>query len=312
MIYCSNKSDVSLNAYFITTYPRGAYLFILSLMFKTLKTLKKVPTARMTDLKTDNLSLTGKISTANAGSNFPVVQLGNLTAEELYAAATRVNSRDIDERSMSAQKDLFTTEVASKYFTPFFIGKEKIKVYGNPITMSIDSPYWYNLKKSGLAEPGEIVHILTEFSVTKYPDQFVMMWLWMNQMVRYCWIYNKWLSLDEIFYIAELMNYFGIELNEEGGDVQDVCNDTILRHIQIELKSWKYLNKERLDWINRIISLSLQCFTRGSKVMGHNMKVVATAALKLPFEKPTEKAEGKDKEENDEGDEEGTVMETVD
>lgn len=211
------------------------------------------------------------------------------TADELYALATRANKREGNKLDMSAEKDLFTSTIARKYFTKFYVGKEKIVVYGNPILMSCASTYWHNLKESGMLHPHDTHHVMTGTSVTKYPDQFVMAWSRMNGIACSSWLdtTDRFLSLDEVFYIVELMNYFGIELDEVGDkpDSNDDSGVNVQTHIMRVLESWKFIDKEKIYWINRILTLAIHLSLQKQEYWAFKLKKAVADVLKLSFEK---------------------------
>ena len=208
-----------------------------------------------------------------------------LSCEQLFTSAYPLfdpsSKGNLDDSIMHSMYELFNSKLASQHFTPYLVGQERVKVYGNPMVMRAHSGYWRNIREMNDfvsevkdlkgAEETEygLRHVAPHILVTEFPTQFVDCWCYMNGVTTQPYEYESIsdLSLPEIFKSLQLSDYFQT--------VSDIQTDSLIQIGNIT-KNWRSLDLERIELINRLSTWSAKLHNTGFKNVCANL-------LRLPF-----------------------------
>jgi len=122
-----------------------------------------------------------------------------------------------DKGKWASAELLFTEAVAKKYFIPFLVGKEKVKVYGNPLTMYHRSLFWKDRVTQDVdtnADSG-VIHLLPGLELSSCCCEFVVLWSYMNGVFdssHYVKRTNLIDGIDQVLAIWNLHIYFGVKV----------------------------------------------------------------------------------------------------
>lgn len=209
------------------------------------------------------------------------------TAEQFYALATKLDSRNLSPSQVEVERQLFDSKVTSKGFTKYLVGKEKVEFYGNALLMSSKSMLLKN-DKSIIGE----THILTDMSATQYPDQLINMWSYLNGIAPLSWINTveekSYLKLDEAFYVIELHTKLGVSFVDIQNDklwlAQKPLGSVIANHVVTGMNAWQSINRERLDQIIKVLNIAMDCASQGNMTVSTKLKAAAAAAIQKVYE----------------------------
>jgi len=183
--------------------------------------------------------------------------------------------------------ELFNTELASEYFSPYLLGEEKIKVYGNPMIMRAHSGHWRimgemngfisDLKKTDKSVKRveeNYIHVAPHIQVGKFALQTVNCWSFMNGITDEPCDFvsldrSNDASIQEVFRVLELCDYFQININI---NVLPECVDCIEKITS----NWTYLDLERMELIGRMLTWSAKL---GSKELKSECQEMLTLDL---------------------------------
>jgi len=157
----------------------------------------------MTDLKANTpVAITEKKSDAILGPQGPQ------TCDDLWTLASLDNNGD-----WGAAKLLFTEEVAKEHFKSFLVGKEKIKVYGNPLTMYHRSLFW----KDALKKSTDVSHLLPNIELSTCCCEFIVLWSFINGALDFSHHIkrtNLVNAIDQTLVIWTIHIYFGVKVGD--------------------------------------------------------------------------------------------------
>lgn len=191
-------------------------------------------------------------------------------SDDLFKAVSAEIKVILAEPIALTAERLFTKSTASKYFTTFLVGQEKIPVYGNPVIMARSSIYFNNLLEFN--ECTETLELLTDIKITEYPLQFVLLWSYLNGISNFSNTLSK-AKLDEIFRFNELHDYFGTAA---------VYYDQVADAIHRETRDWRELTTERIQYINRFLVLASR-YSVTKYTAATNIKNMCRKLLDLEF-----------------------------
>lgn len=196
------------------------------------------------------------------------------TAEQLFAEA--INDKDNDERNRvhEAETNFYNSKLASKHFTAYYVGEEKILLYGNPMVMASSSGFWSNAMKVELPETNEPQHIMSNIKIVPHAYHFICLWSYMNGISNASTYPNdNHYTMEEIFYIFEIHNYFDVWLGCEHSE----SLDHLIAHINNIVCGWDVLDQERIEQCGSLLVLMSKALTSKQKMADHLKNIIAMA-----------------------------------
>ena len=159
------------------------------------------------------------------------------TCDDLWTLASLDNNGDWE-----AAKLLFTEEVAKEHFKPFLVGKEKIKIYGNPLTMCHRSLFWKDVLKKNT----NVSHLLPNCELSTCCCEFIVLWSFINGVLDFSHQIkrtNLVSDIDRTLVIWTIHTYFGVKV---GGllTLVDIVKSEIGKSKKIDRTKIRKL----LDW----------------------------------------------------------------
>jgi hypothetical protein len=179
-------------------------------------------------------------------------------------------------------KDFYTKSLACKHFTAYLVGEEKILLYGlarpDPVrsmVMASCSGLWKSRQKLTLPQSDTPEHIMSNIKITTYPYHF------MNGFYTTSYDEEMEYSLEEVFYVFYVFNIF--EYFNVSTGFEDVDDGVLVDVIYNIVCKWKYLDSEKIIYVNKILTLASKAHVEGHWRMAKDFKKSAYKALSNPF-----------------------------